>query len=134
MTVAESQQIPNPPGGVYELYHGELVEVRYPKYPLVRAQGQLRGLLEAAAGTAGVAEKENRPLPEHDCWSADVVAVLQEKRQICMGNGSREFWTVNTDLRKVEVSTPDGHIITYKSGRQIPLFFGGRIAVNEIFA
>jgi Uma2 family endonuclease len=167
MTVAEYEKIPNPPGGVYELFHGELVEVRYPKYPHVRAQWQLRQLLQAAAGNAGVVHTEfpYRPLPEHECWAADVAyltkkawdsidqyfmgppelvvevlspsnkaSVLHEKRQICLENGCREFWTVNTDLRKVEISTPDGHSITYKSGQQIPLFFGGQIPVDEIFA
>jgi Uma2 family endonuclease len=167
MTVAEYEKIPNPPGGVYELYHGELVTVPFPQQPHVRAQWQLRRLLEAAAGDAGVVDKEvpYRPLPEHECWGADVAyltrarwdasdrylmgapelvvevlspsnkaAKLIEKRELCLENGSREFWTVNTDLRQVEVSTPDGHSITYKSGQQIPLFFGGQIAVDEIFA
>ncbi len=167
MTVAEYEQIPNPPGGVYELYHGELVEVPFPQQPHVRAQWQLRRLLEAAAGHTGVVDKEvpYRPLPEHECWGADVAyltrarwdasdryltgapelvvevlspsnkaAVLHEKRKICLENGTREFWVVNTDLCQIEVSTPDGHSVTYKSCQQIPLFFGGQIAVDEIFA
>jgi Uma2 family endonuclease len=167
MTVAEYEQIPNPPGGVYELFHGELVKVPFPKKPHVRAQWQLRRLLEAAAGDAGAVDKEVpcRPLPEHECWGADVAyltrarwdasdqyllgapelvvevlspsnkaAKLIEKRKICLENGSLQFWVVDTDHRLVEVSTPDGHSITYKSGQQIPLFFGGHLAVDEIFA
>jgi Uma2 family endonuclease len=167
MTVAEYEQIPNPPGGVYELYHGELVEVRYPQYPHIRAQWQLRRLLEAAAGNSRVVLTEfpYRPLPEHECWGADVAyltrerwdgidryfmgapelvvevlspsnkaAKLIEKRKLCLENGSDQFCVVDTDHRLVEVSTPDGHSITYKSGQQIPLFFGGHIAVDEIFA
>src|SRR5579863_7056739 len=74
MTFAEYEQVPNPLGGVYELYHGELVKVGFPKQPHVRAQRQLRRLLENAAGSAGVVEKEMpyRPLPEYECWGADV--------------------------------------------------------------
>ena len=58
---------------------------------------------------------------------------MLDKRNICLENGSREFWIVDTDHRQVEVSTPDGHTITYKSGQEIPLFFGGRLAVDAIF-
>jgi Uma2 family endonuclease len=167
MTVAEYEQIPNPPGGVYELFHGELVQVPFPRQPHVRAQWQLRQLLQTAAGNAGVAHTEfpYRPLSEYECWGADVAYVprarwdaidgyllgapelvvevlwpsnnaakLIEKRKICLENGSDQFWVVDTGQRLVEVSTPDGHSIAYKSGQQIPLFFGGRLAVDEIFA
>jgi len=58
---------------------------------------------------------------------------MLDKRNICLENGSREFWVVNRDHRQVEVSTPDGHTITYKSGQEIPLFFGGSLAVDAIF-
>jgi len=58
---------------------------------------------------------------------------MLDKRNICLENGSREFWVVDTDHRQVEVSTPDGHTITYKSGQEIPLFFGGSLAVDSIF-
>jgi Uma2 family endonuclease len=167
MTVEEYEKTPNPCGGVYELYHGELITVPFPQYPHVRAQWQLRRLLDAAAGASGVAEKELpfRPLPEHECWAADVayltrerwdsidkylmgspelvievlspsntMAKLRDKRKICLETGSREFWIVDTDLREVEVSAPGGHSVTYKSGQEIPLFFGGSIAVDEIFS
>jgi hypothetical protein len=36
--------------------------------------------------------------------------------------------------RTVAVSTPDGRTITYKSGDEIPLMFGGAIAVDAVFA
>jgi Uma2 family endonuclease len=166
-TVKDYEKIPNPPGGAYELYHGEPVTVPFPQYPHVRAQWQLRRLLDAAAGDSGVVDKEFpfRPLPEHECWGADVpyltrarwdsidkylmgapelvievlspsntMAKLRDKRQICLETGSREFWIVDTDLREVEVSTPAGHSVTYKSGQEIPLFFGVCIAVDEIFS
>jgi Uma2 family endonuclease len=167
MTFAEYERIPNPPGYRYELHHGELVKVPFPEFPHVRAQWQLRRLLEKAAGNAGVVDKEMpyRPLPEHECWGADIAyiakarwdavdrylmgapdlvievlspsntaAEMLDKRNLCLENGSREFWVVDVDHRQVEVSTPDGHTITYKRGQEIPLFFGGRIPVDAIFS
>jgi Uma2 family endonuclease len=167
LTFEEFQAIPNPTGGFYELHHGELFKVAFPEFKHVRAQWQLRRLLENAAGDAGVVEKEMpyRPLPEHECWGADVAyiskarwesidkylfgapelvievlspsntaAELLEKRKLCLENGSREFWTVDPRLCQIEVSTPDGHTIKYKSGQEIPLLFGGHLAVDAIFA
>jgi Uma2 family endonuclease len=67
---------------------------------------------------------------------SNTVAEILEKRDLCLENGGREFWAVNTGQRKVDVSTPDGHTVTYKSGQHIPLFFapGSSLAVDEIFA
>ncbi len=167
MTFEEFQAIPNPPGAYYELRHGELVKVAFPEFRHVRAQWQLRRLLESAAGDTGVVTQEMpcRPLPEDECRAADVAFIskarwgsieeylfgapelvievlspsntageLLEKRKLCLENGSREFWAVDTRLRQVEVSTPDGHTITYKSGQESPLLFGGHLAVDAIFA
>jgi Uma2 family endonuclease len=81
MTVEEFDQIPNPPGGVYELYHGELVKMAYPKIPHAKRQLQIRRLLESAAGNAGIIKEEMafRALPEHECWAADVAFVSNER-------------------------------------------------------
>lgn len=165
MTFAEYEQVPNPKGGRYELRHGELAVVTYPLFPHVRAQRQLRRLLEAAAGEAGIIHTEMpfRPLPEHECWAADVAYIgkarwesadryffgapelvievlspsntereMRARERICLENGSVEFWAVNTDRREVRVSTLKGRV-TYKTGQEIPLFFGGTLAVDEIF-
>jgi Uma2 family endonuclease len=165
MTFAEYEQVPNQPGGRYELRHGELAAVTYPFHPHVRAQRQLRRLLENAAGESGVVHTEMpfRPLPEHECWAADVAYVakarwdaidrylfgapelvievlspsntkaeMQERERICVENGSVEFWAVDTERCEVRVATRGGQA-TYKAGQRIPLFFGGTIAVDEIF-
>jgi Uma2 family endonuclease len=58
---------------------------------------------------------------------------LIEKRNLCLESGSREFWVVNGKRRHVEVSTPDGRTITYKSGQEIPLIFGSSLTVDAIF-
>lgn len=167
MAFEEYEKIPNPPGGVYELHHGELFTVTFPLHPHVRVRRQLRRLLEAAAGDSGVVHTEMpyRPRPEYECWGADIAyltqarwdaidrylmgapelvvevlspsntsAEIDEKRKLCLENGSLEFWTVDTNKRQVEVSTPGGRAVAYQSGQHIPLFFGGSIFVDDIFA
>jgi hypothetical protein len=80
MTVAEYEKIPDPPGGRYALYHGELLEVAFAKSPHVRAQWQIGHLLNAAAGPSGVVKEEMpyRPLPEYECWGADVAYLSRD--------------------------------------------------------
>ena len=60
---------------------------------------------------------------------------MRERRAICLENGSKEFWLIDPQGCEVDVSTPDGHTITYKSGQDIPLFFapGTSIPVSAIF-
>jgi len=167
LTFAEYEQIPNPPGGRYELHHGALIDMAFPEHRHQKAQWTIRRLLESASGGDGIVKEEMayRPLPEHECWGADVayltssrwnnidrwlagapdlvVEVLSpsnsameilDKKETCLENGSLEFWLVDLDRRRVEVSTPDGHTRTYKPGQFLPLFFGGSIAVEDIFS
>lgn len=81
MTVAEYEQVPDPPEGVWELYHGELVKVGFPKSPHAKGQLRIRRLLDPAAGDAGVVKEEMAfcPLPEYEVWAADVAFVSQER-------------------------------------------------------
>jgi Uma2 family endonuclease len=65
---------------------------------------------------------------------SNTVDEINEKRDLCLKNGSREFWVVDTKRREVTVSTPDGHSIVYETGQEIPLFFGGSLSVDAIFA
>lgn len=65
---------------------------------------------------------------------ANTMAEMLDRKILCLENGAREFWLVDAGHRQVEVSTPDGHTITYKTGQEIPLFFGGRIPVDAIFS
>ena len=64
---------------------------------------------------------------------SNTAAEILDKRQTCLESGAREFWLVNPGRTTVEVSTPDGHSVIYGAGQQVPLFFGGSIAVDEIF-
>lgn len=80
LTFQEYEQIPNPPGGRYELYHGELVNIAFPEHRHQRAQRQIRRLLENAVGDGGIVEaKAYRPVPEYECWSADVAYLTNER-------------------------------------------------------
>jgi len=62
-------------------------------------------------------------------------AEMRAKKKLCLENGSKQFWVVDNVHREVEISTPDGQTITYKTGQQIPLFFApaAEIAVDAIF-
>jgi Uma2 family endonuclease len=82
MTVAEYEQIPERNAGFYyELHHGELVKVCFPKRTHYKLQRRLRRLLEDPAGDAGVVDIEIafRPLPEHELWAADVAFVSKAR-------------------------------------------------------
>jgi Uma2 family endonuclease len=169
-TFAEFERLPDPQGGHFELYHGELVEVAPPKLGHLRIQRRLRELLQAAAGRAGEVEIEvgYRPLPEHEYFVSDVALVSRQqwdespddgyllgppalvievlspsnrtskigyKRQMCLANGSTEFWVVDGKRRTVEVSTPGGRSMTFNLGEEIPLFFAtsATVSVDAIF-
>ncbi len=81
LTVEEFDAIPNPPGGVYELFNGELVFVGYPDIVHKLCQRQLRTLLSEAAGKSWVVEVEwpYRAEPEHQIWAADVAVISLER-------------------------------------------------------
>ncbi len=65
---------------------------------------------------------------------SNTAAEMRDKRKLCLETGPPQFWLVDPDARQVDVSTPDGHSVTCSSGQQIPLCFGGSLAVDEIFA
>ena len=84
LTVEEFDRIPNPPGGVYELRHGEAFFVGYPDIVHKKLQRRLRELIQSLAdnaGVRGVAETEfpYRPLPEHELWAADMAFVSEAR-------------------------------------------------------
>jgi Uma2 family endonuclease len=65
---------------------------------------------------------------------SNTASEMLDKEQICLENGALEFWVVDPVRRQVRISTPDGRSITYKSGQEIPLLFGGNLQVDSIFA
>ncbi|MEO8099192.1 MAG: Uma2 family endonuclease [Acidobacteriota bacterium] len=64
---------------------------------------------------------------------SNTTAEMLDRRDTCLKNGAQEFWLVDPIRHGVEVSTPDGHSMTYPAGQQIPLLVGGVLAVDEIF-
>src|SRR5207237_681504 len=68
----------------------------------VNAQRQGRHLLQAAAGDSGVVETvmPYRPLPEYECWGADVAYVSNARWQ------SIEDWLLGAPELVVEVLSP----------------------------
>lgn len=66
---------------------------------------------------------------------SNVATELFAKEQLCLQNGTREFWVVDPSLRHVRVTTPDGHSVTFHSGQRIPLplALGATLAVDSIF-
>jgi Uma2 family endonuclease len=59
---------------------------------------------------------------------------IADKQNLCLPNGTLEFWVIHPKRRDVKVTKQGGEVKTYRSGQQIPLFFGGSIAVDAIFA
>jgi Uma2 family endonuclease len=169
MTFPEFEQLPDPQSYRYELRHGELIQVPFPKLKHSRIQKRLYDVVEQAAAGAGSAYVELgfRALPDGEYRRADVAWVskgrwaeqdqegyfrgapdivievlspsntmveMLDKEKLCLENGSAEFWMVDIDRRQVKVSSKNGLSVTYKSGQEIPLLFGGRMAVDAIFS
>ena len=102
-TVEEYEQIPDPPGGRYELHHGELVFVTYP----VREHGDLQRRLQEILAPAGrrlgylvAIEYPYRPLPEREVWGADVACVALSRHK------GVEKWLLGCPELVIEVKSP----------------------------
>lgn len=102
-TVEEFERIPNPPGGSYELHHGELVFMTYPLREHKYLQRRLRKMLEFIAEPAGFlvdTEYPYRPLPESEVWAADVACLRQWR------DDSTEKWLAGSPELVIEVKSP----------------------------
>jgi Uma2 family endonuclease len=66
---------------------------------------------------------------------SNTASEVNEKAALCLANGCREFWVVDSRLRQIAVSTPDGLTRTYRSGDSIPLVFADSRAlpVDSVF-
>ena len=63
---------------------------------------------------------------------SNIADEIQDKKEICLENGTVEFWVVDPKRHQVKVSDREGRTNLYKAGQQISLFFGS-IAVDAIF-
>jgi Uma2 family endonuclease len=80
MTFEEFEKLPNPKGARLELHHGEPVEVPPPVHKHYDRQQRIVSLIESAAAQAGEVgiEFAYRPVPDHECWVADVAFVSRD--------------------------------------------------------
>jgi Uma2 family endonuclease len=67
-----------------------------------------------------------------DLSPSNTATEMLDKERLCLENGCQELWIVDPTLQLVKVSTPAGRAVTYSAGQEIPLFFGGRLAVDSI--
>ena len=103
ITVEEYERISDPPGGRYELHHGEVVFATYPVHDHKVLQRRLRKLLEAMAEPGGyIADTEfpYRPFPENEVWGADV-ACISRNRYDSIGK-----WLEGSPELVIEVKSP----------------------------
>jgi Uma2 family endonuclease len=121
MTFAEYEQIPNPPSGRYELHHGELINMAFPEHRHQRAQWMIRRLLESAMRDGVVKEElAYRPVPEHECWAADV-AYLSDARW-----NSIDRWLLGAPDLVVEVLSPSNTATEILDKKEMCLKNGAR--------
>lgn len=102
-TVEEYEQIPDPPGGRYELHHGELVFVTYPVRQHGDLQHRLQKLLDPDADKNGFLvriEYPYRPLPESEVWGADVACLRQLRHRAV------DKWLLGSPELVIEVKSP----------------------------
>ena len=84
VSVAEYEHIPDPPGGRYELHHGELVFMTFPVRQHKDLQRRLRKLLETLLDPVGFVvhtEYGYRPSPDYEVWGADVSCVRLDRHE-----------------------------------------------------
>jgi len=101
--VEEYERIPNPPGGHYQLHHGEAVFVTYSVHGHKELQRRLRKLLEPMAEPLGFVvdtEFPYRPFPENEVWGADVACVSATRYDAI------EKWLVGSPELVIEVKSP----------------------------
>jgi Uma2 family endonuclease len=104
VTRVEYDKMKDPPGGRFELRHGEAVFVPYPLGPHVVAQQNLVGELMDRAGGQGRVVKVMPycPLPEYEVWGADVAYVSNAQ----WSSWDRDDWLPGSPVLIIEVLSP----------------------------
>jgi Uma2 family endonuclease len=67
---------------------------------------------------------------------SNTAAEINDKEQLCLANGSIEFWTVDPKLRIIKVATRDAVTRTYTEREAIPLtrFGGAALQAADVFS
>ena len=103
ITVDEYERIPDPPGGRYELHHGEVAFVKFPVRQHKELQRRLRRMLEASPGAEYYivdTEFPYSPLAENEVWGADVACVSGVRYDVI------EKWLEGSPELVIEVKSP----------------------------
>jgi Uma2 family endonuclease len=103
VTVEEWENIPDPPGGHYELHHGELAFVTHPVRRHWDVQSRLQELLAPIYKPAGFVvgpEYGYRPLPQNEVWVADLACVRRSR------HASVDKWLLGSPELAIEVKSP----------------------------
>jgi Uma2 family endonuclease len=121
LTVAEYELIPNPPSGIYELHHGELVLVSSPTFQHGHIEQQILASLKQSCEPAYYVANEMacRPLPEYEVWSVDVGMVVRERVRAI-----RAGWLMGSPDLVVEVLSPS-NTPQKMADRERTMFAGG---------
>jgi Uma2 family endonuclease len=124
MTVEEFEQLPDPPGGYLELRHGEPITVTRPKYKHWIIQNNLVDLLRPSAepGSRVGLEMPFRPLPDHECWAADVAYLSAERARAADPDG----YILGAPELVIEVLSPSNTVTELIDREQISLMHGAR--------
>ncbi len=121
LTVEEFAKIPDPPGGRYELHHGECVLVPPPVIEHAYIGRQLWRMLDRiCVGWYVDKEFAFRPLPEYEVWVADVGMVTEQRWRATQRRG----WLSGSPDLVAEVLSPSNTVQEINDKRQI-CFQGG---------
>jgi Uma2 family endonuclease len=102
ITVEEYERIPDPPGGRYELHHGEVAFAAYPVWEHKELQRRFRKVLETIAEPLGYivdTEFPYRPFPENEVWGADVACVSGPRYRV-------KKWLEGSPELVIEIKSP----------------------------
>ncbi len=81
ITFEEFANLPDPPGGYYELHHGQVVFMPFRRYEHASIQDALADLIKPLARGKGrvITEFPFRPAAEYESWQADIAFVTKER-------------------------------------------------------
>jgi Uma2 family endonuclease len=121
LTVEEFAKIPDPPGGRYELHHGECVLVPPPVKEHADIGRLLARILDRIC-VGWIVDKEFafRPLPEYEVWVADVGMVTEQRWRATQRRG----WLSGSPDLVAEVLSPSNTAQEINDRRQT-CFQGG---------
>jgi Uma2 family endonuclease len=99
----------------YELWAADVAYVSAERFRQADPQDNIRGVPDLVVEVLS---------------ASNTAAEISGKEQICLANGAREFWVVDSDRRQIKVTTPDGRTVTRREADEIPVPFGSRATLK----